>query len=696
MEYISYHIEVTSDGQQVHITARHPDETKVGQPRGPFGLYRVRDEVFALAEKVAQETASRQDIERLGERLFHALFCDRAVGEHFRNTFRRARERRQGLRLELDLDETQMPEVAALPWEFLRAPETPGYPSITLATDPNLALSRRRSLWESPSRVAKAGPLRILLALASPDEAQLGPVAYEEVLQELRTLTQRLVARFEPLEEPLCNVDSLKLDRALGSKPDILHFIGHGRFIPDPADPHGELAMVGAGGWTEWRRDVDFASVLERHMPSVVFLQACEGGKSSSARGLVGVASKVVQLNAPVVVAMQYPISNAAALVFACRFYERLAAGDPVDKAAQEGRRALWYKFIGRREFATPVLYMRSPDGRIFDIERSAQPSLEQVSKGMVALAELMQLPEVQDAVIAFRADFQAACEQINRLGHFKQLHDLFQELESLYSIIADERRRLAANQVAWEALMLHEPDLQGVIVSILKVARTVFVADNAWWMQQLSQAQAELRAAMESFDPRQIDSAARRLSRILDREPSRINTRLVATTRSLRLAGLVRAMATVQDSLVRPELDWEAVHRFTDGVEALTELDGRLGNLVSEHDRWQEINDELRRVEANLDQGLVELELAWPDLKTMTHALCNNRTADWAISLREVCTELERALTTESPVRTKMLFFRCRSQASRHFRKVDSDLLTLCHNLQKVGESLDLLMRTM
>jgi hypothetical protein len=366
MDYTNYHVEVTPDGQRVHVTARHPDGTEAGQPRGPFCLAPFEDEISALADKVAQDTASRREIERLGELLFRALFCNAAVAEHFRTTLRQARERESGLRLELDFDETRLPEVAALPWELLRAPQTEGYPAVTLSTAPYLVLSRRRSLWEPPRRVAKTDPWRILLAVAAPDDPDLGPLAYEEALQELRTLTRQPEAGFEPLGEPLLDADPLRLDQALGHRPDILHFIGHGRFVPDPADPHGELAIVGAGGWTEWLRDDDFAGLLQRHVPGVVFLQACEGGTLGSVRGLTGVASKVVQHNTPVVVAMQYPISNAGALAFARTFYARLAAGDPVDKAAQEGRRALWYRYIGRREFATPVLFMRAPNGQLF------------------------------------------------------------------------------------------------------------------------------------------------------------------------------------------------------------------------------------------------------------------------------------------------------------------------------------------
>ncbi len=375
MNYINYHVEVTPDGQRVHITARHPDGTEAGQPRGPFCLTQVKDEVLTLVNKVAQETTSRKELERLGELLFGALFCDSAVGEHFRSTFRhQARDRGQGLRLELDFDEVQLPEIAALPWEFLRAPQTASYPAINIATDSNLVLSRRRSLWEPPRQMTKVGPWRIFLAVAAPDDPDLGPVAYEEVFQELQTLTQQSGTGFVPLDEPLLDADSLKLDEGLGAQPDIFHFIGHGRFVIDPDDPHGEIAMVDAGGWPDWLRDEDFGQLLERHVPAVIFLQACQGGTLGSARGLTGVASKVVQHNAPVVVAMQYPISNAAALDFARKFYERLAAGDPVDKAAQEGRRVLGLKYRGRREFATPILFMRAPDGQLFTKQVGDEP----------------------------------------------------------------------------------------------------------------------------------------------------------------------------------------------------------------------------------------------------------------------------------------------------------------------------------
>ena len=73
-------------------------------------------------------------------------------------------------------------------------------------------------------------------------------------------------------------------------------------------------------------------------------------------------------MNIPVVVAMQYEVSNISASRFARKFYERLAKGDPVDIAAQNGRRslALGPTQFRKRDFATPVIFMRVQDGYLF------------------------------------------------------------------------------------------------------------------------------------------------------------------------------------------------------------------------------------------------------------------------------------------------------------------------------------------
>jgi hypothetical protein len=69
------------------------------------------------------------------------------------------------------------------------------------------------------------------------------------------------------------------------------------------------------------------------------------------------------------VVGMQFAISDPAAITFAAELYSGLAQGFPVDVAVTEGRRALATETD--LEWATPVLFMRVPDGRLFDIDVS-------------------------------------------------------------------------------------------------------------------------------------------------------------------------------------------------------------------------------------------------------------------------------------------------------------------------------------
>jgi hypothetical protein len=78
-----------------------------------------------------------------------------------------------------------------------------------------------------------------------------------------------------------------------------------------------------------------------------------------------------------------------------------------------------------------------------------------------------------------------------------------------------------------------------------------------------------------------------------------------------------------------------------------------------------------------------------------MARKLINGHTEKWAIDIDDVTNNLGEAIDGASIVKARRLFRRFRSQTGRRFRQVDLELLGLCHNLQKVGESLDLLLRT-
>jgi Flp pilus assembly protein TadD len=105
-------------------------------------------------------------------------------------------------------------------------------------------------------------------------------------------------------------------------------------------------------------------------------LNACEGARQSNQDPFSGVAQSLCQQRLPAVVAMQFEISDDAAKTFAEEFYGAIADGLPVDAAVSESRKALFSGRFGQ-EWATPVLYMRSSSGVLFEVQRRAKPAVE-------------------------------------------------------------------------------------------------------------------------------------------------------------------------------------------------------------------------------------------------------------------------------------------------------------------------------
>jgi hypothetical protein len=106
-------------------------------------------------------------------------------------------------------------------------------------------------------------------------------------------------------------------------------------------------------------------------------LNACEGARTSRADPFAGAAQSLVQQGVPAVIAMQFEITDQAAVVFTHEFYAALADSYPVDAALAEARKAIFAQG-NDVEWGTPVLTMRAPDGRIFNVERAGDTAREE------------------------------------------------------------------------------------------------------------------------------------------------------------------------------------------------------------------------------------------------------------------------------------------------------------------------------
>lgn len=323
----------------------------------------IEDKVLASSAVVRRvPTAEEQPVRELGQRLFEALIADEVRALYVASR-QRARDNGFVLRLVLRM---RPPELARLPWEFLFDPGRQDYLGLTAPLVRYLQVLAPRQ----PLRVA--APLRILGMVARPGD-QHALDAGEEQLRLQAALTGLRRDGLVELEWVAGQTYS-DLEDALEKGPwHVFHFVGHGGY--DRMADEGTLALANESGRTHPVGADDISRLLAEHHPlRLVVLNACDTGRSSASDAFSSTAAALIRREIPAVVAMQFEITDSAAIRFAQAFYQYVAKRRPVDDSVMLARRALRLAKKDTLEWGTPVLYLRASDGRIFNVA-SAQPS---------------------------------------------------------------------------------------------------------------------------------------------------------------------------------------------------------------------------------------------------------------------------------------------------------------------------------
>jgi DNA repair ATPase RecN len=214
-------------------------------------------------------------------------------------------------------------------------------------------------------------------------------------------------------------------------------------------------------------------------------------------------------------------------------------------------------------------------------------------------------------------------------------------------------------------------------------------------FIQELQQAHTDLKTAITSSDPEPLKKCIWRLKRILTKIPVVIDTRLNAAARALRLSELIGALVEIQKDLKDLKIDPEKVGKFNDGFAMLQSMDQRLNILLTEHEKWQSVDIEMRRIDAMIEQDLTELEMSWDDLKAQSSPLYTGLTETWAVSIQGYATQLDDYLLANNPAKIRQAFRNFRHESASHFFQVDLNLKALCSELRQIGEPLTAIVRS-
>src|SRR5579885_1930124 len=369
MEYLDVDLEISpgsgreyplvvrsAAGSEARLTMRFPFDDLALQNR-------LKDSQIALLRsanlhrKVLSE--EEQAVQDFGRSLFEALLGGNALAIYDVSRSRAAQEGRPGVRLRLRILD---PALAALPWEYLYDPRQGEYLCLSRSTP----LVRYPEIAQPIQPLTVVPPLRILGMTANPSDMDELDVAREQerVREALKTLEEAGQVELTWLKGQTWE----DLQEAMWGGPwHIFHFIGHGGF--DTRREEGVIALADERGKAHLLNATQLALLLTNH-PSLrmVILNACEGGKSSSRDLFSSAAATLARRGIPAVLAMQYEITDQAAIQLTRTFYRALAHGLPVDAAVSEARTAISLSAAQTLEWGTPVLYLRAPDSLLFDL----------------------------------------------------------------------------------------------------------------------------------------------------------------------------------------------------------------------------------------------------------------------------------------------------------------------------------------
>ncbi len=458
------------------------------------------------------ESPEMEVARNFGRRLFESVFSQ-GVRDRLRGSLGSVNRQGQGLRLRLRM--AGAPELANLPWEYLYDPSLDRFLVLSVQTP----LVRFLEVPQPDRPLTVSPPLNVVVMISNPKDYETLEVEreWDNLKLGLGGLEQRGLVTLNRLEA--ATLDSL-LRKLRTDEYHVFHFIGHGGFDRQAED--GVLVLEDDQGSSRLVSGRFLGTILHDHRSMrLAILNACEGARTSRNDPFAGVAQSLIQQGIPSVIAMQFEITDQAAITFSRELYGAITDGYPVDAALAESRKAIFAQ-DNDVEWGTPVLYMTSPDGVIFDVLTTELPP--PVSKSEVPVQDIDKEKQIDrlytEALSAFWLEDWEKASQL-----FRNILTLQPDNAEAASRLSEAERQLglltlytraqsAEDQADWtealkvlEELSAIDPNYQDVPRRIERVRQQNQLAGLYGEAQQLHQAgkwQAVISvfAKIDAIDP--------------------------------------------------------------------------------------------------------------------------------------------------------------------------------------------------
>ena len=372
-------IDRTNDGYRVLVVDSPAGQSSVG-----FILPFSRQELDTLLPTRSIAKSADKDI---GAKLFELVF-NGDVRITFLRSFDLAQRENFGLRIRLRL--ANVPELADLPWEYLYDQTSNRFLGLSTQTP----IVRYFDFPEPLAIFSTALPLNILVMIASPTDCQ--PLDVEAEWHNLQTALSSLVSRRLIQLTRMIRSTLSELQESLRRESyHVFLYIGHRGFDPTIQeevllleDEMGKMRLI--EGNIISRLLSDQRSLRLVHLNS-------RSGRLEHNRSVGSIALRLTQQGIAAVLDIPYEVSDASNIYFLDTFYGALVDGYPIDAALSEARKAI--SMLSMTEWGIPVLYTRSPNGQLFDIQSLTVERLERASQEAQKAVEAAQIRRLeQDA----------------------------------------------------------------------------------------------------------------------------------------------------------------------------------------------------------------------------------------------------------------------------------------------------------
>jgi hypothetical protein len=309
----------------------------------------------------------------MGNLLFQYLF-DKDIEKVYRKAVKDCDGKENNLQIALTFAEDPesnpllvAPWLNLTPWETLWDNQAKQF----MATDGSTFFCR--AVGGPLKSKARTPPLRVLIMAAYPqvfEGRRLGNLKGRVEVEKIRDVLRGQGCQVSVV--PGESIDDLEQELFENNPAryfDVLHFIGHGDFDGDRGEGYLLFREPDGAGGAPIHADYLRNLLSQPWAPQLVVLNSCSGARGRGGDMFSSTAAFLSLGRIPAVVAMQFPITDRAAVEFSRSFYRWLGQGALVQEAT---RRARWKLSSLGPEWITPVLYLRNPEGRLVLRQTSA------------------------------------------------------------------------------------------------------------------------------------------------------------------------------------------------------------------------------------------------------------------------------------------------------------------------------------